>query len=389
MDKITKKAFNAILFFGMLFSLSQNIPGPLIPEFVREFGIGYDIIGAIFFAGLFFGMAATVIFGNLADRFSKKLIILAGCAIVLGGFTGIIFSTGAVSFALSYIILFFGFGTLETGMMTGVAELAGSSRSHAFTVFTGFMGWGGFIGPILLFVILYFGLRWRTIFIITAFFIVLLFIVFLRAGYPKRSISGTRYRISLLKLLKNPVTIIGAAALIFHNGTVWIMISWLTTYLTHFNISTGYGSLVVSVFFLSIIIGRVLTRRIIQRYDEKIFIITAVIVSTVLLYSIIFAEGVIIKIILTFILGISSGGLFPILLSIVFSADSQASGKIFSILGFFGYGSGMLFQLVTGLVAERFGEEAVIYIPAVNIVMCCIFIALLVGAARRAETRKG
>ena len=54
-NNLNFRAVITIIFnLSVLFGLSQTIPGPLIPIFIKEFDIGYDQIGLIFFIGLFF-----------------------------------------------------------------------------------------------------------------------------------------------------------------------------------------------------------------------------------------------------------------------------------------------------------------------------------------------
>ena len=385
----SKDSLITIIFsLALLFGLTQNIPGPLIPVFTVDFNIGFDQIGLIFFIGLFFGMSSAIIFGQLSDKYSRKLIISLGIVILSVGILGILFSFSSISFAIFYSLLNFGFGCLEAGITTGIAELGNENRSQMLTNFTKFVGLGAFIGPLLLFLLLYFGVPWRVIFIIVFVFLILLLFLFLRINYPIQYLHNEdKFKLKIRDLI-NPVTISGAFALFFHNGVLNLFGSWLTTYFTNFGVLVKYSSIVVAFYWLSVMIGSILTRKIIRKIDEKIYIIIASFLSVMVLLVIIFAEIIIIKVIFSFLLGLFMGGIFPVLISILFSTSPNITGRIFSFLGFFGYGSIMVFQFLTGYFVENFGKEYALYIQLVNSFLCFLLIMLMIGLNKKSKFRK-
>ena len=371
-----KPIITIIFSLATLFGLSQNIPGPLIPIFIEEFNIGYDQIGLIFFIGLFFGMISATIFGRLSDKLGRKPVINLGIGFLSCGILGIIFSNSAIFFALSYCIMNLGFGTLEAGITTGAAELGENNRSFILTGFSKFGSLGSFIGPLILFIIIYFNLWWRILFILLFITLVIVFFLFLKVNYPKKQYHRKHTNISFKDII-NPVIITGALVLIFHNGVIITFGAWLTTYFSIFKISIGYSSIIVSFYWLSILLGRILTQRIIQIINEKRFLIIVGFATTVALAIIAFSGNIVIKIIFSFLLGLFIAGIFPLLLSILFSTNPKIIGGIFSLLGFVGYGSVMIFQFIIGYFAENYGEETIIYVQFASSVLCFIFILLM------------
>jgi len=377
LPKKSRYLFWVIYNLTLAFALGQNIPGPLIPVFVKEFGIGYDRVGVIFFIGLFWGMASVISFGILSDRFRKKTIIITGAGILAAGSLGVFFSADVVLFTIAFSLLWIGFGSLEAGLTTGIVELAGDRRSRALTIFSRFTGVGAFAGPILLFAILYFDLWWRLIFLVLFIYLAVLLVLVARAEYPlkRKASEGYAFR---FRDMADPVIIFGALALLFHNGVLINVGSWLTTYLSFFDLELSYGSVVVAFYWLTVILGRTLATRMIQIMDEKHYLILLGTLTTSFLVITAFVNILILKIIATVLLGLSIGGMFPLLLSVVFSANPRIVGKIFSLLGLVGYGSTMVFQLITGVIAENLGESSVIYVPLANSIICIIFVLLMV-----------
>ena len=224
---------------------------------------------------------------------------------------------------------------------------------------------------------MYFGAWWRLIFLLIFLYLVVLLSLIIRVKYPAKNITDHKYKIGLRDLI-NPIVIFGSIALLFHNGVILTVGIWLTTYLSFFKLDLSYGSAVVAFYWLSVMFGRMLTQKMIQIIDEKLFLILISIFSTFSLIIMAFINNLIVKALSIIFLGISIGGMFPLLLSIVFSTNPKIVGRIFSILGLVGYGSTMIFQLITGLIAENYGEGSVIYIPLINSVLCIIFVLLLV-----------
>ena len=154
--------------------------------------------------------------------------------------------------------------------------------------------------------------------------------------------------------------------------------AWITTYFSSFEIQISYSTLIVAFYWLSVLIGRILTQKIIAKVNEKSFIISISLLSFLTIALIAFIDNILIKAVCSFLLGIFLAGIYPILLSTVLSTMPDAMGNIFSYLGFIGYGSVMIFQLVNGFVAENFGPGSVIFVQLINIFLSIVFICLMV-----------
>ncbi len=376
--------FRIIFSSALVFALIQNIPGPLIPVFVEEFGIGYDEIGLIFFVGLFFGLISATLFGRLSDSISRRLIMITGIIILLTGTVGIVFSYIMPLFIIFFCMMNIGLGCLEAGMTTAVSELGKGARSHSLTVYTAFLGIGAFLGPVILFFVLYFDLWWRLIYILTAVLFLIPLILFFKTNYPEKNPAYNPSRIGYRDIAR-PAILYGALAVIFHNGVIIIVGTWLTTYLLAFDLYIGYSSILLAFYWIAVILGRLITQKAIKIINERLYLVLTALLATVSMAFIAFSSILIVKIIFTFILGVSLGGVFPLIISNMFSVFPAAPGRIFSILGFIGYGAVMIFQLITGFIAERFGEEYIVYIQFGNSLLCLVFIILLVRS-RKSET---
>lgn len=367
-----------IFSLALLFGITQNIPGPLIPVFVEEFKIGFGQMGLILFMGLFFGMISAMTFGILSDKYNRKLIIKFGILILSCGILGIILSFSFIPFTISFCILNLGFGCLEAGITTGIAELGKENKSHILTSFTKFVGLGGFFGPLFLFFVLYFGASWRIIFMMVFALLFLFLFLLLRINYPwEHYHNKDKFKLKHRDLI-NPIMISGAFVLFFHNGVLNLFGSWLTTYFTTFGVLIKYSSIITSFYWLSVLFGSILAQKMIKVIDEKLYLIIFSLLSSISLIFIAFIENIIVKITFSFLLGLFMGGLFPILLSILFSIGPIITGQIFSFLGFFGYGSIMVFQLLTGYFVDIFGKKSPIYIQLASSGLCFIAILIMV-----------
>jgi len=93
---------------------------------------------------------------------------------------------------------------------------------------------------------------------------------------------------------------------------------------------------------------------------------------------IILTSNIIAKVILSFLLGLISSGILPILFSIMLSRKPHMKGAIYSFMGLIGYGSIMTYHLISGYVAEYFGKDKIIFINMGAGILCFIFTILLI-----------
>jgi MFS family permease len=322
-------------------------------------------------------MLATVLFGRLSDKFGRKRIINISMISLLIGFVSMMVSWNLYVFIPAFFFIRFGIGGVETGVITGSADLYEDRSSSALNRLFKFSSMGSIVGPILLFLIFLVGQSWRIFFIISVIPAILFYIWFLKTDYPRGISHHEKPSVRFSDFL-DPVILLGVTVLVFTDGVIIQFADWFTTYFLSFGVEVEYSVIFISAFWFSILFGQLIIQRALRRFHENkimVFITGAAMVDIAL---IILTSNVIAKVVLSFLLGLISSGILPILFSIMLSRKPHMKGAIYSFMGLIGYGSIMTYHLISGYVAEYFGKDKIIFINLGAGILCFIFTILLI-----------
>jgi len=368
-----------ISFFRLNFILgiARASIGPIIPVFAEEFNIGFDRVGLVMFSGIFFSMLATVLFGRLSDKFGRKRIINISMISLIIGFISLLFSWNIYIFIPAFFFLRFGVGGVETGVTTGSVDLYETQGSSVLNRLFKFSSMGSIAGPILLFLIFLLGQSWRIFFIISAVPAIIFYILFLRTGYPRGKSHLEQPGVKFSDFL-DPIILLGVTVLVFTDGVVIQFAEWFTTYFLSFGVQVEYSVIFISAFWSSIFVGQLIIQRALRRFHENRIIVFITGAAMIDIGLIILTSNVVAKVVLSFLLGLISSGILPILFSIMLSRKPYMKGAIYSFMGLIGYGSIMIYHLISGYVAEYFGKDKIIFINLAAGILCFIFTLLLI-----------
>ncbi len=111
-----------------------------------------------------------------------------------------------------------------------------------------------------------------------------------------------------------------------------------------------------------------------------IFITSAALINIVLITL---TTNIILKVVFSFLLGLASSGILPILFSTMLSRKPHMKGAVYSFMGLAGFGSIMTYHLISGYIAEYFGKDKIIYINLIAGTLCFIFTLLLIRSKTR------
>ena len=384
---LTGRSIIRLLFgFAFVLGVSRNAVGPLTPVFTQEFNIGYDTMGFIFFLGVLSGMISIIILGRLSDRIGRKTILIIALSLTISGIAGIILSDSVIVFIVSYCVMSSGFAGIEAGMTLGAADVSSGKKSAALNSVFKFDSLGAFIAPSIIFAIIFFEQTWKIFFIVTLSLALVIFIILFRLKYPKTVSHQERPRLRL-KDIVNPLIMLGSAVLIFSNGVIVQFAVWFTTYFLEFGIDVEYSSLVVSLYWLSVLIGRLIIQRLLDHFQEKRILFSITFITMAALFIIAFTGNIWVKVVFSFFLGLAVSGIYPILFSIILTPNPRIMGGIYSFLGFVGYGTIMLYQLLTGFIAENFGKGYIIFVQLASGVLVFIFTIFLIRVSISQDKR--
>ncbi|HSW38885.1 MAG TPA: MFS transporter, partial [Acidobacteriota bacterium] len=133
----------------MMFAMTTDSVGLIIPEVIREFRLSMTAAGAFHYANMIAIALAAIFLGYLADRLGRKKTIIVG--LVIFAFSSYLFVAGNTFPYFLVLLVMSGaaIGIFKTGALALVGDISRSTSEHTSTMnmVEGFFGVGAIIGP--------------------------------------------------------------------------------------------------------------------------------------------------------------------------------------------------------------------------------------------------
>src|SRR3990167_7699956 len=214
----------------LMFAMTSESVGMIIPSVIREFGLGMTAGGAFHYATMSGIALGGVLLGSMADRFGRKPTILAGLA--LFGLSASLFAWVS-SFGLFLVLLFVGglaVGIFKTAALALIGDISTSTRAHTATmnVVEGFFGIGAIIGPAIVAYLLSHDASWKWLYLIAAALCGLLMILAWRVPYPpvQAKTEGAPMA-DMLAMMRNRYALAFSSGIMLYVGVETAIYVWM------------------------------------------------------------------------------------------------------------------------------------------------------------------
>ncbi|MDO7835620.1 MFS transporter [Sphingobium sp. HBC34] len=256
----------------LMFAMTSESVGVIIPSVIREFNLGMTAGGAFHYATMSGIALGGVLLGSLADRLGRKATILIGLG--LFGLSASLFAWVS-SFGLFLVLLFVGgiaVGIFKTAALALIGDISTSTRAHTATmnVVEGFFGIGAIIGPAIVAYLLSHDASWKWLYLIAAIFCGLLMIVAWRAPYPQRRVAAPDGAplADMLAMLRNRHALAFSTGIMLYVGVETAIYVWMPTLLAGYDgPGRQWAVYALSIFFILRVIGRFGGFWLLERYD--------------------------------------------------------------------------------------------------------------------------
>ena len=263
------KALTYLMF--MMFALTTESVGLIIPEAMRTFHLGLTASGAFHYAPMAAIGLAGIGLGFLADRLGRKRAIMLG--LVLFALNSFLF-VAADSFLFLLALLTvsgIAIGIFKTGALALIGDISHSAREHTATMnmVEGFFGIGSIIGPAIVARLLQDGLAWKWLYVVAGGLCSLLVLMAARTDYPNsvRIRSEAVVPARLLQILRQPLALGFSLACFLYVTLECSVYVWLPTYLLGDSATAADMAVwAVPAFFLLRAIGRFFGAWMLTRY---------------------------------------------------------------------------------------------------------------------------
>jgi fucose permease len=364
-------------FMFMMFAMTTDSVGVIIPEVIKEFHLSMTVGGAFHYAAMSGIAFAGFFLGYLADKIGRKKSIILG--LVLFALNSYLFSVGR-SFAFFVVLLVISgvaIGIFKTGALALIADITQSTVEHTATMNTveGFFAVGAIIGPAIVAHLLAGGTSWKWLYVIAGTICLLLIITASSVKYPPT--AGSSESVDLkrtLQMMKNPYALGFSGAIFLYVTVESAVYVWMPTLLASY-----HGRLIwiatyaISIFFVLRAAGRFVGSWVLARLNWAT-VVTVFSLAILVCFGISMLGGVGIAIFLLPLSGLFMSVLYPTLNSKGIGCFRKPEhGAVSGVILFFTCVAAVLGPLAMGAISDRFGN------PKYGFVLATVFAAMLFG----------
>ena len=364
----------------MMFAMTTDSVGVIIPQIVKEFGLSLTAAGAFHYATMSAIAAAAILLGFLADRLGRKQCIVLGL---------LIFALNSYLFVLGNSFAYFlclltvsgaAIGIFKTGALALIGDISSSTIEHTSTMnlVEGFFGVGAIVGPAIVTSLVNHHVSWKWLYAIAGTLCAALILVALLVRYP-RTMKVPEEAIDLrrtMRMMGNPYALaFGCGALLYVAVEASVYV-WGPLYLAGYHGSwAGLASYAITWFFLLRAGGRFLGVWMLAKLDWSWVLVTlSLAILACLGGSVLLGVGA--AVFLLPLSGLFMSVIYPTLNSKGISCFKKSEhGAVAGVILFFTCGGAVLGPLAMAALIDAMGD------PKYAFLMATGFAALLFAGA--------
>ncbi len=377
-----KQMLNRVCYGLLVSGVCSQALGPLIPFFRESYGFGYDVAGMFLSIHSLGNLTAVILAGILPAYIGRRKSILS--ISVWMGVSYFMLAAGVNSAALVMLAgLLSGIarGGNSTFVNTAISTLPGDMPIKGYNRGHGSYALGGLLAPLLLLLVVYFGLHWRVMAGVLCIFAVSQFCLYAKMPLPDEPKSGGVRRIDY-RFLKDKRFWMGASMLFCYISTEYAISGWLVTYFQDMGILDPDSSqLMNTLFWATIFIGRMVGSQIVGKISPR-RLLTIDAVGMVACFLVMFFS----RSALPATLGLAGVGIFmATVYPTAFSFGSNCiKGNDFgcSLMSFIASIGGIITPALVGFVANTAGIMAGMTVVACVVVLQLITVQISIFATR-------
>jgi predicted MFS family arabinose efflux permease len=322
-----------------IYSIFFNLASPILIEISKSTGILITNLGFIF---TFFTIGAAL--GQLTSvfynrRFKKIQVIISGYIVLIPLTVIIGFSSNKYLFWGLYLLSGYIFGVIwmQANQFILLSKLRNKER--IITIFLTFYPIGAFIAPFISSSIIRAGFNWRLVYYIVIFMIsinIILYIILLRRKNESAAIQNEA-KLPLKEIFTNKINnlifILLFLAICFYCSSETILATLTPTFLREIrNMSIQSASFVLNLFWLFVIIGRIVVLIIARRIKStKIMLVISTLALISMLTFVFLYNKYLIFILISFA-GLGYSAMFPKMLSMGSTIYEKGRGLLATFL---------------------------------------------------------
>jgi FHS family glucose/mannose:H+ symporter-like MFS transporter len=312
---------------------------PMLLEMSSDTGFSTGNLGLIitfFTIGLILGQLTSVYFNR---RFSKISIIIYSYIITIFCLITLYFVRNLNLFYVLYFITGYTAGIIWLQATQYILESKISNKDRLTTIFLSFYPIGNFTGPFIVTSLIKNGINWRYNYFITAFLalVILILYIILKIKHDRSITPGDIEKISFRATFTdkkiNTVFLLGCLLLLLYAVSETVIATWSPTFLRTVRfLEIEMASLAVSIFWISILAGRIIVSFIAGRVKTNYIMLTLSCIGFISMAFLVFAKSLWAVFILTGLSGLGCSGIVTLGISSASTVYEKGRGLLASII---------------------------------------------------------
>ncbi len=339
--------------FGL--GICFSVIGALKLELVKQLKITDAQFGKLISALMFTSIFVVLVFGVLMDMFGYRPIAIAGFLLGASAVFMLISSRSYSRAILACILLGIGAMCLNLGNTLIPMILFAGNPAAASNFGNVFFGIGAFITPFLVGMLLS-RLGYKATGMLITLILLAPIAVAAVASYPEVQKTGLTFGQAVagaFSLLANPAVIVAALALFCYVGLEVSMGGWISTYATNQGFDSRGASMVLSSFWIGLMIARLIASAVITTANGIIALSLLAVAAMILIGLMIAAGSKVMAALLVFATGFCFGPIFPTIVGTTFSKlDPSLYGSAFGIIFAVGLLGGSTLPAAIGIYSQ-------------------------------------
>lgn len=226
------------------------------------------------------------------------------------------------------------------------------------------------LGPVIVAGLAKYTGNWRLVFPVYAIISFLsafwLYSIKIEESRPEKELASLK---TVAQILKNPFVLIMVLSIFFQVGFDVSMNSNIANYLKNrYSISLETASLGISIYFASLMAGRLLGSILLRKVNTKIFLITSTLVTLAGLLSILGSPSLKFTWVLIFITGLGFSNIFPLVFALTVERKPAYANEI-SGLVILAVSGGAVIPPIAGVLTQKYGVTSSIYV----LIFCTLY----------------
>jgi len=368
-----------------VFGIVMAILGAILPTLFDSIELDKAQAGNLFLFMNFGMLVMSVCFGPIVDRFGFKLFMMSMALAVSAAFAVLAGATTYQGVLTAAVLLGLGGGGLNGAANALASDIHPDRRGAALNTLGIFFGFGALTMPFLVGTFLELvGLD--RLLILAAALSMIPFVLFASITFPKPKHEQGFPLARAAAVIRSPLLWLCGALLAFQSGNEFTVGGWITSYLGEVVALTARtASYVLAGYWAAMMLGRLISIRIVDRMGIRRLILAAAVLSWVAALLVAWSPSPAVALTGVVLLGLGFAAIFPTTLAVIGEAFPQFTGTAFGVVFVVALAGGMTTPWVTGQVAHAHGLARGMLVPLVSCSMIVVIQILIMRISRKTD----